>query len=146
MPEADILSAITKLSDRVDTQTMETHKIVEGLAMRQAETEKALQELKDFVMRSNVEARVDAIEGRLQALHQDIMERRCDDLPRKSARVDETAPMDRGARSLYNTACSVCSATWCVAKRPHMSVIYCHETNILSIRQAGDQCYSVCLE
>lgn len=50
MPEADVLAAISNLSDRVETQTVQTPRPVEGLAQRQAETDKALQELKDLVL------------------------------------------------------------------------------------------------
>lgn len=41
-------TAITKLSHRVDTQTLETRRVVERLSQRQAEREKALQELKEL--------------------------------------------------------------------------------------------------
>lgn len=33
MPEADVLAAISKTSDRLDTQIVETSRIVEGLAL-----------------------------------------------------------------------------------------------------------------
>lgn len=64
MLEADVIAAITKLPDRMDARTLETRRIVEGLAQRREDAEKALKDRKDMVLKSSVEARVDAIAGR----------------------------------------------------------------------------------
>lgn len=62
-PDADVIAAIAKLFDRTDAQALLTRRIVEGLAQRQAKTYKAVQELKDLVLKSNVEARMDVSGG-----------------------------------------------------------------------------------
>lgn len=95
MPEAGTIAAITKLSDQVGAQTSETRRILEGLAQRRADIEDALQELKDLVLKGSVEARVDAIEGSLQALRREIAgSRPCDDLPRERARREDASQAD----------------------------------------------------
>lgn len=74
MPDLEVVAAINKLSSKLDAQAVETRQVIASLAKRQEDTERerSLQEFKGMRIKSNLDSRVDAIGGSLQALHQEL--------------------------------------------------------------------------